>query len=920
MLERFLKSPTQNSDPAIRLDALLALPPDDAQFLQALEHDGDPGVRARLLGKVTDLTLLDARRREEQTPAVVDAARTRLRTLLGDSDECDEASRLAFINGSDDPDILYFCALYSPQPDTRRAAFARHASKAENHDVLRVAIASRETDEAFKAEATQGLNNVALMESVAASTKKSDKAVYRYARDWLRSAREASAAAEKAVELGAELEKRAASQIPATSEALHRSVALQQKWQEQFDALGSVKGVSLPDVSTHQSTLQNKVDAARSSIARRSEILDTIASATTEEQLDVAQLRQDWNALADHTEREEQLFKTALALDAAQRRKLIDREKKLSRASTLLTRYDPQTEGKGTAAALEKDWAMLALDATPGDESEALTERYGSLHSTLAARDKQVQAATERATAQAQQLIEQLEKSLEEGQIASATSACDKLTHRLRHKKDLTADVASKLDKRLGVLEPRLKELKQARVWSTQQAREELIVEVEGLAVKADGSQPKALADKVKALRSKWRELDHGVGPAHEDIWKRFNNGCEAAYAPAKAHFDKEAEARRESAGRKRIICDELDAFAKEADWTQPDWEAAAKIVNASRKAWRDAGPVNHRQFQKLRQRFDESLKPIESKLGEESEREVRRRELAIGALKKSVENDPLNQQIELAKQIQRDWRPTVRTRRRKEQDLWDTLRKVCDGVFAQRDEQFAGRKAAESESMSERRAICDGLEALVKGGVPADEEALRAVTAEYSALKERWRNAGEVHPKQRNAVAGRYRDACKTLDGLRADVKRNAKAVQARTVMQRLRLVDERWRALAAGRDNPVSDEAWSALVPTKGATGKKLDAAFSATPPTSGGESRDDLCLKAELAADVASPPEVAAKRMALKVEQLKNALAGATPPPPTEAVTVFIEQWLGAPVTDDAVLFERFAVALDALAHRR
>ncbi|MFK8016581.1 MAG: DUF349 domain-containing protein [Gammaproteobacteria bacterium] len=920
MLERFLKSPAQSPDPTARVEALLALPVDDPQFLKSLIEDSEPSVRARLLGKVTDLGLLDERRRNDQTPAVIDAARVRLRTLLGDSEECEDAARAAFIEQSDDPDILYFAALNAPQPATRRAAFARHQDHAENHDILRVAIASRETDEAFRAEACKGLDDVGLMEKVAALTKKSDKGVYRYAREWLRATRETQAATERAGELADELKQRAAKLMSATNEALHRSVALQQKWREEFDDLGKIDGVTLPDVATDLKVLDERHEQSRALIAKRAAILESIASSQTDQNLDADDLRKQWDALPDHSPREDKLFEQALALDAAQRKKLIDRANLVARASALITRFDPETEGKGSAASLAKDWSALNLTVDDADESGELTARYTALHAKLAARDKQNKAAEERATTQAQALIEQLETSLEAGQIASATSACDKLAHRLRHKKDLPSDVAAKLDKRMAVLEPRLKELKQARVWSTQQAREELIVEVEALAAQADGSKPKALADKVKALRSKWRELDHGVGPAHEDIWKRFDGGCEAAYAPAKAHFDQEASERKENAARKREICEKLEAFEKDSDWTQPDWEGAAKVVNASRKAWREAGPVNHRQFQKLRQRLDAAMKPIESHLEEESQREVRRRELAIASLEKSIEKDPLDQQIDLAKRIQREWRPTVRARRRKEQDMWESLRKLCDGVFASRDEKFAGRKAAESEAMAERKAICAELDTLVGGGVPADDEAVRTVNAAYAALKERWRNAGDVHPKQRNAVAGRYRDACKKLDGLRADVKRRARAMQAQSVLQRLRLVDERWRALARGDDSPVDADAWSALTPTKGATGKKLDAAFTSAPNNGAEDVRLDLCLRAELAADVPSPPDVAAQRMALKVEQLKNAMAGATPPPPAEAVNEFIEQWLDAPVAGDGALFGRFAVALDALAHRR
>ena len=924
MLERFRKAPIHNPDPAVRAPALLELPLDDPQFLEALSQDTDASVRAQLIGKLTDPLLVDERRRKDEAGAVVEAARARLRALLGDSPDCDAATRASFVGASDDADVLFYAALHAPQVEIRKTAFERHARCSDDHELLRVAVASRETDSKLREEATEGLDDEALLERVVAATRKSDKVTHRFARERLKALREAIAASAEADELATDLAARAQQPVAATSEALHMAVALQQQWQERWMALAKVEGLVLPDTGAAQASLDEKLAAARAVIQARAQLLDDTDGATVETNEQLEALRERWNALPDHLPRETTQFESKLAACAKRLKALDSLAERQAQAADLLERFEQQEERAGAAAALEKSWKALALDEQDAAVAP-LFERYTALLTKLNARDKHSAEAIERATAQATQMIEQLEQALEQGQIAPATSACDKLTHRLRMKKNLPPAVVARLDKRLAVLAPKLQEMKQARVWSTQQAREELIVEVEALAALADASDPKGLDEKIRGLRSKWRELDHGVGPAHEDTWKRFNSACVTANEPAKEFFKREAAQRRVNAAAMREICERVEAYAAEVNWDAPDWESAASFVNASRKAFREVGLVGHQNLRKLRPRFDAAIKPIETQLENESEREVRRRTLAIAALEACIKNEPLEKQIDLAKRTQRDWRPTVRARPRQEQQMWDALRKLCDGIFGQRDEKFASRKEAETAALSERQAVCAELEALASANATTvDNETIKAVTAQYSALKDRWREAGEVHPGKRNAIAGRYRDACKKLDGLRDDVKRRQRARQTETMLERLRLVDQRWRAIAAGASAEVSDEPWSALGEARGAMPKKLVKAFNSAPPSGPQiDERAALCLRAELTADVPSPPEQSAARMALKVEQLKNAMAGTSALAPGEAVNEFIELWLQAPLTGtaaDEATFERFAVALDALVHRR
>ncbi len=922
MLERFRKSPVTDPDPQIRGEALLELGPADPAFVEALEGDDDAGVRARLLGAVTDLSVLQARLGKDDAGAVKEAAAARLRALLGANEECSDAARDAFVGACDDVGMLHYCALNAPALATRNLAFEHHADKAaDDHVLLQVAVASREKEVSLQQRAERALDDEALLESLVARTK-SDKVSHRFVRERLKAVRDRAAAVQELEALSKDLATRAAQSVPATSEALHKAVALHQQWTEKWtDVLASAE-VDKPNVAADLTRINANLDSARHAIDLRQSILESVK--TTAPDLDVEELREQWASIDDHSPRDVEQFEQGIIAWQTAQKKQVAAADKWDAAAALLERFDPEKEGKGKARSLATAWDALALPASDDDAHTALVARYSALMETLGKRDEAAEAAQNRALAQAEELLEKLSKALDEGQISAATSACDRLSHRLRTRANLPASAVSQLSRRLGVLSPRLQELKQARIWSTQQARQELITETEALALQHVEVDPRERADRIKALRTKWRALDHGVGPAHEDIWKRFDGACEAAYAPAKEHFEKESAERQKNAAAKRALCEELEALAKQTDFESPDWEALSKAVNSARRRWRDSGPVNHKQFQKLRTRFDAAIKPIEGPLREQSEREVRRRELAMASLEKAIANDPLDKQIDLAKRIQREWRPSVRAPRKKEQQMWDALRKICDGVFAQRDEKFATRKAAEDEAVTVRNTICSELEELAcTDAATLDDAGVKALTASYSALKDRWHEAGNVHPKKRNALNSRYRDLCKRIDGVRREVKRRASAKQDEVLLKQLAMVDERWRALAAGKDVADQTEAFAALGAGGGPLGRKLASMIDAPAPTGKAATREQLCLRAELAADVDSPAEFASDRMKLKIELLNEAMAGGGTPSAREAVTLYTEQWLETALSgddSDEATYQRFATALDALVHRR
>lgn len=930
MLERWLKPRTESPDPEIRKQAFAEVDPEHPAYKEAVRFDPDPSVRASLLARLGDLPLLALRVTEEGDEAALLAARERLAALLcGGSDAPAVEVRLACLENTRDPQLLERTVRTSDDARVRDAALSKMLAVQEDCRALLVAVASGDGDVDLRRRAVDMLADVDALDEVAVNVRKSDKDLHRRARDKIRAIRDNQEKAHTREQLSADVAELAARPLEAQSDPLHRRQARLQHLREAWSRVAQDESASDQPVEHALAAIEAQIATARETVNARRTLLDAIGrdSAAADAADAEPRWREEWSQLIDHRVGDHAEFEKAVSAYQARRRDTARLHNARADATTLLGEWEG-TDWSATAVDdrrrrhLEEHWRKIAL---PEGADTELERRYAALTDRL--RDAQVrqQAASAAAGDETAALIDELAKHLEAGRSAEATSAHDKINHRLSHSVGLPPAVAARARKRMAKLEPQLRKLKEWRHWGANQAREQLCGEAQALAATAADEKASKLASKVKALRESWRKIDKGVGAASADLWKRFDTACEAAYAPAKEAFDKQSEERRENAAGKRAVCERIETYVKDTDWSDPDWQAATGLLDDCRREWRSIGGVNHRQFLKLRDRYRRAVAALDEKLADEREREVRRRALLIAALKKSTEREPLEAQIEAAKKTQREWRPTVRTKRKEEQVLWESLREVCDAIFAQRDERHATRRQEESSGRKARETLCDEIAALLDGD-SHDEQAVNQAAGRYDELRREWRAGGPVAPRQRAALDRRYRQACRDFEARRDRLGKREHGRHTLALLECALLVDEISQRHSLGGDADDSDlrAAWEALPATRGALSKKLAGAFAAAGgQTAASEenlaAKRALCLRLELQADVPTPPEYQAERMALKIALLRDALSGGAAGDDEASLLTAIAQWSDSapvPADDWRALRDRFERAARAL----
>lgn len=425
-------------------------------------------------------------------------------------------------------------------------------------------------------------------------------------------------------------------------------------------------------------------------------------------------------------------------------------------------------------------------------------------------------------------LLDRLEQSLEQNQLSESRQLHKQAQHAfngLDHKHSQSRQA------RLTLLGRQLQDLQDWRGFATRPKQEELCEAMEYLA--NQHMEPEAKATRIKELQQEWRGLG---GSSDQSLWHRFKAASDVAYEPCQAYFAAKSELKDANLQKRQAICDQLEAFADNADWGAVDWKAVERIHRVAREEWRSAWPVDFKANRGLQKTFDRLLKQIETPLNEERRKNEALKQSIVERAESLATHEPLNEAMEQAKKLQKEWEAVGITRHREDRKLWQAFRAACDAIFARRDAQRAEQAAEDHAAVEQLQQAIAASEALRLEG-HATVEQLEAQLQQF--------NRASVPRKLPNAVS---------------DALNNEKQALKSGMLQ-------------AARQKRVSD--WQARIDQFLTDADEANtAALPDTLPTP-----REIAVRLEIATGSTSPDEDQALRMKQQVERLAAGMGGAT-----------------------------------------
>jgi hypothetical protein len=651
--------------------------------------------------------------------------------------------------------------------------------------------------------------------------------------------------------------------------------------------------------------LQADVDAAAAAIAEHCGRAQDPAFADG-----LARLEARWSALAGHATPDLQLevarhLEAAhAAIDARRRALEAEAERQLS-----------------AARAVDEAKRRQLLEARAAREAAAAEARRVEAERAAEREAARLKRAEEEA--QARRLVGMLRQAraaLDDG----ATARADRLREAIAEQLPQAPDLPPWFPRQLQELDARLAELKDWKAFRAAPRRAELTQQMQSL-VGADMS-PEELARRIRRLRDEWRTLGRGAGEDATAERQQFEEAAERAYAPCREHFARQAELRRENQAKREALLERLAAFAGTQSGERPDWHAIRRVVFEARDEWRQYAPVDPEVVKPLQARFHALLDGLKSRLEGEYGRNLEAKRALVARAAELAGVEDTRAAIAEARELQRAWKTVGIVPRRQDSALWEEFRRHCAAVFQRSSQESAAQAAALEANQAEATALCDELERIA--GLDGEElragleqvkdlrtrfESLELPRAAAHELRQQFSRAAdrckEAQHRQRAAAA---RQGWTDLFAAAAEVRAYALATVEERAADEVETLREAAESAVAGlADAPrgtraILEQQLAAIA--CGAINSDLAANAAALRL---------LCVRAELIAGAATPPEDLELRRELQMQRLVQSLAHGVRDTPA-GLDELAQEWIAVgpvePVEYER-LSARFGHCLDA-----
>ncbi len=470
--------------------------------------------------------------------------------------------------------------------------------------------------------------------------------------------------------------------------------------------------------------------------------------------------------------------------------------------------------------------------------------------------------------------LKQLEEALEAKQLKESKHLFKTAQ---QHFRDLDHRHGKHYQARMQLLTGQLRELSDWQGFATEPKQIALCEQMEYLADQP--MDPEAKAERIKELQNEWRDLG---GSSDRSLWSRFKAASDKAYEPCKAYFSAKSGLKQANLEKRSAICEQLESFLDNADWSAIDWKAAERIHQTARQEWKEAWPVEFRDNRTVQKRFDDLLKRLETPLDEERRKNEALKQDIVKNAQALVDHEPLQDAMNQAKALQADWQAIGITRHREDRKLWQAFRKACDQIFARRD---AERSEQQQASRAADESAQSGLQQASGVTVENDEQSVTAALATLRGIE-----SSALSKSVREQVQQEKQRLSQILSGMK----------------MRSKMASWQSLVLATATGEAADDSApghWSALAETS----ETLDPA--------------ELVIRAEILCGVPSPESDQQRRMEIQVQRLADGMGSSgSGGDQLEDVEKLVANWCmgGTGKSADSDLAERLNKALADLSH--
>lgn len=322
----------------------------------------------------------------------------------------------------------------------------------------------------------------------------------------------------------------------------------------------------------------------------------------------------------------------------------------------------------------------------------------------------------------------------------------------------------------------RFQEMQQWENWRNEQARDELLTEMEAL-TKEEASQN--VLSKLREFSNRWKEIGPVSAAKFQDYRDRFQAYYEKVKENCSAFIEEMNAERAKNLSDKETICQKIEELVANAEMF---WKDKYKAVQELQESWKNIGMVPRENVAALTERFKAATNAFyaqhkENLKAEDEAREANyEKKIALCMEAEAIqESSDWNATSAKMKQLQDAWKATGPVPKSKSDEIWSRFRAACDAFFEKKRAHFEEMDASKQKNLEAKSALCEKLEAMEANAQGTLEE-LKNIEAEWKTLgmvpKEAVEAISERFNTVYNKILARLAEADETLAAALAEIK----------------------------------------------------------------------------------------------------------------------------------------------------
>ena len=271
---------------------------------------------------------------------------------------------------------------------------------------------------------------------------------------------------------------------------------------------------------------------------------------------------------------------------------------------------------------------------------------------------------------------------------------------------------------------------------------------------------------ELQKLHEQWKEYGPVAKEFRESIWDRFKAATSVINKKYQAHFEGLKEQHAENLAAKTGLCEKVEEIASKENISASEWNVLSKQIEEIQKEWKTIGFATKKENQKIYDRFRAACDKF---FGRKREFYAGYKENINANLEKKIalceEAEALKSSTEWKKtaakliELQKQWKEIGAVPRKKSEQLWKRFRAACDEFFNERDKNARPENDFYGNLKAKQRLVEEIGAYVLSGDEDADTEAM-------NAFMQRWQEIGFVPFKEKDAIAGKYKEAIQSKFG----------------------------------------------------------------------------------------------------------------------------------------------------------